>query len=237
MDALPRSPTASRAGQIIVPTSPQLDSAEGSQREDDESNEADEGIRQDETVFNPLLHSADAGVHDASYSILPAPQRVEPSANLDGLYEQLAESSDSEESVRSQVDLEYQDGYDEDGIDLLAGSYRPAFRPPSIEPERASATIPTFSGTTAYTTTRREGQTSTSAILIQDSPTPPLRPLASPKARLAASNTGRCAALDDAEPIALSDADEKKTSLGELVCPVCLGPPTPLVVTECGHTL
>lgn len=82
----------------------------------------------------------------------------------------------------------------------------------------------------------QEGQTSVSAILIQDSPTPPLRPLASSQARLAASANGRCGVgshESDRPPL----DNEMKTSLGELVCPICLGPPTPLVVTGCGHTL
>lgn len=28
---------------------------------------------------------------------------------------------------------------------------------------------------------------------------------------------------------------EDKVTFAEFVCPICLGPPTPLVVTECGH--
>ena len=81
-----------------------------------------------------------------------------------------------------------------------------------------------------------QGSSFRSAIVIRDSLTPPLRPLASPQARLEASVKGRCGnfgELRDRSP----EKAEDKTILGELVCPICLGPPAPLVITECGHAL
>jgi hypothetical protein len=78
-----------------------------------------------------------------------------------------------------------------------------------------------------------QGSTSRLAIVIEDSPTPPLRPLASPQARLEASENGRCGVFHEPSP----EKEENKVILGELVCPICLGPPAPFVVTECGHAL
>ncbi|CAD6564989.1 MAG: hypothetical protein CYPHOPRED_004999 [Cyphobasidiales sp. Tagirdzhanova-0007] len=81
------------------------------------------------------------------------------------------------------------------------------------------------------------GQDPWSAIVIQDSPTPPLRPLASPQARLEASASGRCGVFRGGGSAPSPEKEEQKILLGELVCPICLGPPAPLVLTECGHAL
>ncbi|KAK9896742.1 hypothetical protein P389DRAFT_143654 [Cystobasidium minutum MCA 4210] len=40
----------------------------------------------------------------------------------------------------------------------------------------------------------------------------------------------------EAAPAASPPPEDKSSTLGELVCPICLGSPTPLVITECGHT-
>lgn len=76
---------------------------------------------------------------------------------------------------------------------------------------------------------RVEGNSTSNAILIGDSPTPPLRPIASPLARSAAAAKAR--SHEQAE------STGPKTLFGALTCPVCLGPPVPLVLTECGHAL
>lgn len=249
------SALSSRPGQRIVPTSPQPERAGINNGENDEFNELEEHNGLNEHASVPSTPSTVTQAHTESYDILPAPQRVEPSGSLEGLYEQMDDSGESEDFGSYHVDLEDQDEDDEDSASASSAVYRPAFRPPSLGLQDASPGTSGLERTTAFgaarhlehpngtaygdTEDRREGQTSTSAILIQDSPTPPLRPLASPQARLAASITGRCAALEEAEPSTVTNVheDEEKTSLGELVCPICLGPPTPLVVTECGHTL
>ena len=93
---------------------------------------------------------------------------------------------------------------------------------------------------------RPPGTSSTSAIVVGDSPTPPLRPLASPQARREAAENGRIGAFGkQASPSGEGtestnkgeEKEEKQVTLGELQCPICLGSPAPLVLTECGHAL
>lgn len=83
----------------------------------------------------------------------------------------------------------------------------------------------------------REGASSRRAIVIEDSPTPPLRPLASDQARAEAEASGRCGVYGDQLQRPSPEKEEAQITLGELVCPICLGPPNPLVITECGHAL
>jgi hypothetical protein len=254
---------AARVAQRIVPTLPPANDvgSDGSRSDDEytrQETEPSEGGLASNTSLN--MHSG-----AVNYSVLPPPQRIEPVETYEELYEPLEESSEVEDAEATRGVYGYPDhGYDDDDDDEVmstasGGFYRPAFRPRqspadgsgqgaphgrSASPENPlrlpGAFNQTLGGTQSSTNGSaigREGQNSTSAIVIQDSPTPPLRPLASPKARLAASITGRCPALEDTEASVNETVEEKKITLGELVCPICLGPPSPLVITECGHTL
>lgn len=254
MSANQVSSASVRTAQRIVPTLPPVSS--------DDNGSVDEGER-----IVSSEHGSDAIGHlevdptPTSYSILPPPQRVEPAETFEELFEPLQEHSEEDavndfRPLLGSSDEPYEDE-DNTVLETFTDAYRPAFRP-SLPPGRrgqascrrsASWETPVdlpgaFNSTSNNTqsgniasSTSREGQTSTSAIVIQDSPTPPLRPLASPQARLAASISGRCATLGDVKADVVPTVDEKKTTLGELVCPICLGPPSPLVITECGHTL
>lgn len=257
-------PVAARVGHRITPTLPSLGLGGDSGRDDNEDDIDDESdVRSPEGSAHRSPHQSPApGLQQASYSTLLIPQRVEPSTNVEGLYDRTDETSDFfEDPEDSPTDLDYRDSEDDNSVDASGSVYRLAFRPPSPDrsqsgvgtsrldthynsrsirdqSEAASRTMLGSGGSTPLGSSSRDGQTSVSAIVIQDSPTPPLRPLASPQARLAASSTGRCAALGDVDAgssVAVR-GPEKETSMNELVCPICLGPPTPLVVTECGHT-
>ena len=256
-------PVAARVAQRIVPTLPPV----GVEDVDSEGSTSDHEHARQETAPSERALSSNMPLNiqpgSLNYSVLPRPQRIEPAESYEQLYEPLEESSEVGEADNTLAAQAYPgDEYDEED-DFMSttsgGLYRPAFRPPqspagnseqaaplsrSSSPEfplRLPGAFGQPSGNNQPTTTNssvgRPGQTSTSAIVIQESPTPPLRPLASPNARLAASITGRCAALGDVETSVNEAIEEKKTTLGELVCPICLGPPSPLVITECGHTL
>lgn len=153
---------------------------------------------------------------------------------------------DGELSLRGGEDDDYQEEHDE-------GTYRPGFleqvrdlpraaRPRPSRPivdltELPSPPPPLLQPIPAPRSARP-------VIVIEDSPTPPLRPVADPSAVLIARQNGLCSTSGAADGVdesgtkhASPEKETKKTTLGELVCPVCLGPPAPLVVTECGHAL
>lgn len=204
----------------------------------------------------------------ASYSIPPAPQRIVPAESFQDLYEFMEDTSEADTGSRlaspSHV-LQDEEEVSQEGFE--ASEYLPGFRPydetsasgPRVavssqvnRNSTSSEPLPGLPGSFHFdhllsvaqqsaSSRGREGETSTSAIVIQDSPTPTLRPLASPQARLAASITGKCGVLASMEPSTNAPAmpiqEDQTSTLAELVCPICLGSPSPLVITECGHTL
>lgn len=137
-------------------------------------------------------------------------------------------------------------------VDLTATSSRTVRREPSRTRAVSSSSSLSASSDSSLPMppgvprARPPGTSSISAIVVGDSPTPPLRPLASPQARMEAAENGRIgafgkqASLGNESTEATSkgeEKEEKKVTLGELQCPICLGSPAPLVLTECGHAL
>lgn len=261
VDPPPRSRHACR----IVPQLPPTTHDEGDTQLDNDDDPRDDESTSSQ-LSTSIIRDADSQPESYSIPPPPqrvAP--AENFEDLYELMDDSSEADGEDEPMTSNGNIE--DEYVDNDVGYIDGSlpnntYQPGFRPQAAVGQQvpnardtcahsrstSADGLPALPGAfvdpsqrrqldVAQPPARQEGQTSTSAIVIQDSPTPPLRPLASPQARLAASTTGRCAALDDSEASVPAPVDEKKTSLGELVCPICLGPPSPLVITECGHTL
>jgi len=207
------------------------------------------------TVTNPPIRPE-------TYEILPPAQRINPASSLAELLIR-NQSSNPTAKAEGSPSPDGLDGYREEHAFTL-DDYDFDYLPPPLAAAvpQASTSLAASTSTTVVDLTNAPspplvpstastastplpsppggslGSTLTSAILIGDSPTPPLRPLASPKARMEASASGRCNVLRGEEEVqaeASPEKEEAKITLGELVCPVCLGPPTPLVFTECGH--
>lgn len=191
----------------------------------------------------------DPPILSETYEVLPPAQRVNPAATLGELL--IRNQAISSSATSQQHELQDLSGYRND-FDDYAFDYLPAPLAQSAPVASTSTTIDLTDAPSPPSPSLLSeplpsppsgslGSTLTSAILIRDSPTPPLRPLASPKARLQASASGRCnvfAGEEDAKGSADSpEKEEAKITIGELVCPICLGPPMPLVFSECGHAL
>lgn len=261
-------PASSRPAQRIIPTLP-LDS-EGFEVDNATLVDDSYGDMSDLDPPSIVEDAGSHGMTEtvASYSIPPAPQRIVPAESFQDLYEPMEDSSEAESGSRLSSPSHVLQGEEEasqEGVE--ASEYLPGFRPydetSASGPRVAASSQVTRNSTSSEplaglpgsfhfdhplsaaqqsaSSRGREGETSTSAIVIQDSPTPPLRPLASPQARLAASITGKCGVLASMEPSTNSPAlpipEDQTSTLAELVCPICLGSPSPLVITECGHTL
>lgn len=259
-------PPSGRCPQVITPSLPlSAEYTDEPVRDMAASPNAGEHRSETQNIAPVNAESAFVPHVQVAYSVPPPPQRIGPAESVQDLYEPMADSSDPElasssysPDIRVQSELHGEVPTEEhDSQDEVI--YQPGFLPNastetwSVLPQSALAASSSRSASQeilpgslgAVSTPRnrmlraagREGQTSTSAILIPDSPTPPLRPLASSEARLAISATGRCGARTSSATSNPASSEAQGATLGELVCPICLGPPSPLVVTECGHTL
>ena len=254
------APEASSRPSVIVPTllsHKSLSPAQEKPVEDPDATDDDEYIPDAPLQLDPPIRPE-------TYEILPPAQRINPASSLAELLIR-NQSSNPTAKAEGSPSPDGLDGYREEHAFTL-DDYDFDYLPPPLAAAvpQASTSLAASTSTTVVDLTNAPspplvpstastastplpsppggslGSTLTSAILIGDSPTPPLRPLASPKARMEASASGRCNVLGGEEEVqaeASPEKEEAKITLGELVCPVCLGPPTPLVFTECGHAL